>query len=89
MSVVSGLLHEGGEVKLANIVTLSRLASILPILLLLASGHAEMALALYIVAALTDLLDGWLARRSTRASDFGARLDGVVDNIFSITFVKP
>lgn len=87
MSVVEGLLHEGGKVKLANLVTLARLASILPILLLLASDHADMALALYIVAALTDLLDGWLARRSARASDFGARLDGVVDNIFSVALL--
>ena len=87
MSVVGGLLHEGGELKLANIITLARLASILPILLLLANDHAEMAFALYIVAALTDMLDGWLARRSSRASDFGARLDGVVDNIFSIALL--
>lgn len=87
MSVVTGLLHEGGEVKLANIVTLARLASILPILLLLASSHAVMALVLYCVAALTDMLDGWLARRSARASDFGAHLDGVVDNIFSMALL--
>ena len=79
-----GVLDEGAGLKLANLVTLSRLVSILPILLLLRAGQGRAALALYIVAALTDLVDGWLARRSGTASDFGARLDGVVDNLFSL-----
>lgn len=79
-----GVLDEGAGLKLANLVTLSRLVSILPILLLLRAGHGRAALALYIAAALTDLIDGWLARRSGTASDFGARLDGVVDNLFSL-----
>lgn len=87
MSVVQSLVHEGGAVKLANLITLARLVSILPILLLLETGHSQMALELYIAAALTDLLDGWLARRSARASDFGARLDGVVDNVFSVALL--
>jgi phosphatidylglycerophosphate synthase len=87
MNVVQSLLQEGGALKLANVVTLARLLSIIPIMLLLESGHGQMALELYIAAALTDFLDGWLARRSARASDFGARLDGVVDNIFSIALL--
>jgi phosphatidylglycerophosphate synthase len=87
MNVVQSLVHEGGAVKLANLITLARLLSIFPIMLLLATDHGQMALELYIAAALTDFLDGWLARRSARASDFGARLDGVVDNIFSIALL--
>jgi phosphatidylglycerophosphate synthase len=87
MSVAQSLVREGGAVKLANVITLARLVSILPILLLLETGHSQMALELYIAAALTDLLDGWLARRSGRASDFGARLDGLVDNIFSVALL--
>jgi phosphatidylglycerophosphate synthase len=87
MNVVQSIVHEGGALKLAKVITLARLVSILLILLLLETGHGQMALELYIAAALTDFLDGWLARRSARASDFGARLDGVVDNIFSVALL--
>ena len=38
--------------------------------------------ALYSLAGLTDALDGWLARRSGTASDFGARLDSIADLLF-------
>lgn len=81
------VLAEDGGVKLANLVTLSRGVLIAPIFLLLVFGHSLAALALYIVAAGTDLIDGWLARRSGRASAFGAQLDAAVDNLFSIAIL--
>ena len=87
MTPPSGLrqiLTEGGAWKLANLVTLSRGLLIAPVLALLLAGWRLSALALYAVAASTDLVDGWLARRSGRASAFGAQLDAVVDNLFSI-----
>lgn len=84
MTLGAGLLHEGGQVKFANLITLARLVSVIPILVLLSARHPQAAVSLYIISAITDLVDGWLARRSARASDFGARLDGVVDNIFSL-----
>jgi phosphatidylglycerophosphate synthase len=77
----------GGAPKLANLVTLSRAVLIAPIWALLAGGHPRMALGLYIVAASTDMLDGWLARRSGRSSAFGAQLDAVVDNLFSLAIL--
>ncbi|HEX5378996.1 MAG TPA: CDP-alcohol phosphatidyltransferase family protein [Phenylobacterium sp.] len=85
MRGVGGLiLGEGGAVKLANLVTLSRGVAVAPIALLLLAGHAGWALALYLAAAATDLADGWLARREGRASEFGAQLDAAVDNLFSV-----
>jgi CDP-diacylglycerol--glycerol-3-phosphate 3-phosphatidyltransferase len=81
------LVFEDGELKLANIVTLSRGLAIVPILVLLAAGHETWALMAYIAAALTDLVDGWLARMSGRASSFGAQLDAVVDNLFSLAIL--
>ena len=56
------VLAEEGRIKLANFVTLSRAALIAPILGLLAVSQTHAALGLYIVAATTDLADGWLAR---------------------------
>jgi phosphatidylglycerophosphate synthase len=78
---------EGGGLKLANFVTLSRGVLIAPVFGLLLAGQGYWALALYIVAAATDLVDGWLARRSGRSSDFGAQLDAVVDNLFSVAIL--
>ena len=78
------LWREGGAVKLANIVTLLRGFMILPIALLLLNGSRWVAIALYVLAVLTDGLDGWLARRSGRTSAFGATLDAVVDNVFAL-----
>lgn len=81
------VMTEGGGWKLANLVTLSRGLMIAPILALLLAGWRWSALALYAVAAATDLVDGWLARRSGRASAFGAQLDAVVDNVFSLAIL--
>lgn len=39
-------------------------------------------LVIYTFAGLTDALDGWLARKSGRASEFGARLDSISDLLF-------
>ena len=81
------IVVEDGRLKLANLVTLSRAALILPILGLLAAGRFDTALALYLLAAITDLADGWLARRTGQASAFGAQLDAMVDNLFSLAIL--
>lgn len=81
------VLAEYGDIKLANIVTLSRAALILPITVLLVVGLTHMALGLYLIAITTDAVDGWLARRTGRASAFGAQLDAAVDNLFSLAIL--
>jgi len=40
-----------------------------------------LALAIFIVASLTDWLDGWLARRSGQETTFGALLDPLADKV--------
>lgn len=80
-------IAEGGRLKLANLVTLSRAGLIVPVLTLLLLGRPHWALALYLLACSTDLIDGWLARRSGQASAFGAQLDAGVDNVFSLAIL--
>lgn len=60
---------------------------IAPILLLLLDGKQTPALGLYVLAALTDVFDGWIARNSGQASRFGAQLDAAVDNLFSLAIL--
>ena len=81
------LVVERGAFKSANAVTLSRALLIAPIFGLLWIGQPDWALALYVLAALTDLFDGWLARRFKQSSAFGAQLDAVVDNLFSVAIL--
>lgn len=83
-SFPASLIFEDGELKLANLVTLSRAVLIAPILVLLVLGLQTPALGLYTLAALTDALDGWIARGTGRASRYGAQLDAAVDNLFSL-----
>jgi phosphatidylglycerophosphate synthase len=81
------LVVERGAFKPANAVTLLRGVLIAPIFGLLWAGQARAALGLYVLAAATDLIDGWLARRFKQSSAFGAQLDAVVDNLFSVAIL--
>lgn len=66
---------------IADGLTWARLFSIIPISIFIIAEMQRWVLALYLLAALTDLLDGWFARRGTE-SKRGADLDGTVDLIF-------
>ena len=62
-----------------NVLSIFRLASS-PILLVLGwHGATSLFLTLFAVGLLTDVLDGWLARRWKQESDFGATLDQWAD----------
>ena len=70
---------------LPNILTLLRLAAapLVPLMFLfLSRPFADFAaLVLFLVAAITDWFDGYLARRWKQTSDFGAFLDPVADKL--------
>lgn len=76
--------------NLANILTLTRLA-LLPFMVLLFFLPWEWAawtcLALYLIGAATDWLDGWVARRYNQITEFGTFLDPITDKIFVVTLL--
>jgi CDP-diacylglycerol--glycerol-3-phosphate 3-phosphatidyltransferase len=75
----------------ANQVTLLRLVLLpLPVALVYRNTHAFMlgALAIYILLGLTDVLDGYLARKHG-STTLGALLDPVVDKIFLVAGFVP
>jgi len=72
--------------QIPNILTAARLPAVFLIALWTywAGVWASAALVLFIVAALTDIFDGWIARKLGAVSDFGRLMDALVDKIFII-----
>ena len=66
--------------RIPNFLSVSRIALCLP--LLLVDAMTLPFWVLYLIAGLTDILDGFLARRWGVESKFGARLDSLADFVF-------
>lgn len=72
----------GPRWNLANILTLTRLPLAAAGAYFLWRGeHAAVAIAFLAAAALTDVLDGLVARGLDQVTDFGKKLDPVVDKV--------
>ncbi len=81
----------GFTINLPNLLTLARIFSAplvcLFFLLQVSWGRSAAAL-VFLFAALTDVLDGWIARRYGKSTRFGAFLDPVADKlIVTVTLV--
>lgn len=71
-------------VNIPTIITFSRIVIILPFVLV-APKHPFLGALLFSVAALTDLLDGYLARRSKQVTKLGILLDPIADKLLVIS----
>ncbi|HMR29586.1 MAG TPA: CDP-alcohol phosphatidyltransferase family protein [Geminicoccaceae bacterium] len=67
--------------SIANLLTLARLACTVPLVLLLTQGQAVAAFWLFVVAALSDGVDGYIAKRFNGCSALGAVLDPAADKL--------
>jgi cardiolipin synthase (CMP-forming) len=67
--------------RLANQLTIARMVMIPLLITLLLSNHHGWALVVFILAGLTDALDGVIARRYQQSSSLGAILDPVADKL--------
>ncbi len=70
--------------NVADALTWARIISVVPITVLAAYGLEWWVFGVYIAAALTDLLDGWFARRGAPPKS-DADLDGIADVVLSFT----
>ena len=72
------------DLNAANVLTLVRVA-LIPVLvavLLSALPEADLLAALvFVIASATDALDGWLARRRSMVTSFGALMDPLADKL--------
>ncbi|MBT8084400.1 MAG: CDP-alcohol phosphatidyltransferase family protein [Woeseia sp.] len=66
---------------LPNAISILRIALVLPILWLLKEDKFVTALVLFILAAISDGIDGWLAKRFDWRTRLGALLDPIADKL--------
>lgn len=64
---------------LPNALTISRIVLAFVVLALLTRHGGRAAFFCFVVALITDFLDGWVARRLHAQSDFGEQLEGLAD----------
>ena len=71
----------------ANIITIIRI--LCSIALLFFPAFSTAFYVLYITAGVSDMIDGWVARRTHTASELGAKLDTIADIVFvAVCLVK-
>src|SRR5262245_10254195 len=84
-SSARGASVRAGLRALPNIISSSRV--LLAVAFVIASD-SEQRLVLVALAAATDFLDGWLARRANAATRWGALIDPIADRVFALVAVS-
>ncbi|HEY3215260.1 MAG TPA: CDP-alcohol phosphatidyltransferase family protein [Candidatus Eisenbacteria bacterium] len=82
--------REGYSLSALNLpltLTLLRVVLVPGIALFLLDRHLVLALAIFVVAALSDVADGWLARRWKQETRLGTVLDPLVDIVFNLAML--
>jgi CDP-diacylglycerol--glycerol-3-phosphate 3-phosphatidyltransferase len=78
------------NMNLPNKLTCIRMVMVIPFVICMLAGRAEgpfkwISLILFIAASLTDLVDGYLARRDNLVTNFGKFMDPLADKILTIS----
>ncbi len=71
--------------QLPNFLTLLRIAMVPVVVVLLGDRQYEAALFVFVLAGITDGLDGWIAKRYHLQSAFGAMLDPIADKLLLVS----
>ena len=67
---------------MANVITGLRI--LVSAVLLFCPVFSPIFYVLYLIAGLSDMVDGFIARKTNSVSEFGSRLDGVADFVFVV-----
>lgn len=68
--------------NLPNILSISRILLLIPIIFFFELGWYLSSTFVFVIAAISDFLDGYFARKNNQASDIGALLDLLADKLF-------
>jgi len=77
-------------INLPNLISLSRVPLLFVVAVLVflprleVPGTASLAFVIFVLTALTDWLDGYVARKFNRISDFGKLMDALTDKILMV-----
>jgi cardiolipin synthase (CMP-forming) len=77
--------REATELSIPNIITLGRIILVPIIVWAIASSQMEIALAIFLIAGVSDAVDGFLAKRFNMASELGALLDPLADKALLVS----
>ncbi|MGH7429356.1 MAG: CDP-diacylglycerol--glycerol-3-phosphate 3-phosphatidyltransferase, partial [Candidatus Methylomirabilaceae bacterium] len=84
----AGLEARDTNVNLPNLLTVSRIL-LIPVFVLLfwtpTPGRSLAAAVVFVIAAVTDLLDGYLARRRSQVTKLGRLLDPIADKLLVLS----
>jgi len=75
--------------QIPNTVTISRIIACIIAAISLVEGSYVSAILLYIYGAISDLIDGFLARRLNATTKLGQKLDPISDKIFALSLIMP
>jgi cardiolipin synthase len=71
--------------NIPNIITLARIILVPVIVWAIASNQMEIAFAVFVVAGISDAVDGFLAKRFNMTSELGALLDPLADKALLVS----
>jgi cardiolipin synthase len=84
--IAMGEAHEPGpRVSIPNLITLGRILLVPVMVWAIAAGEMRAAFVLFLVAGLSDLVDGFLAKRFNMATELGAYLDPLADKALIVS----
>ncbi len=68
-----------------NFITIGRLMIVPLVIMMIVQGNWQIAFALFVIAGISDAVDGFLARRFAMHSELGAYLDPVADKALLVS----
>ncbi|MGH1417774.1 MAG: CDP-alcohol phosphatidyltransferase family protein [Hyphomicrobiaceae bacterium] len=71
--------------SIPNLITLARVISVPVIFWLLVTDQTQLAFILFVVAGISDAVDGYLAKRFDWATELGAYLDPLADKLLIVS----
>lgn len=79
------LPRRGTFLSIPNLITMGRILSVPIVVWAIAAGHMRVAFLLFMAAAVSDAVDGFLAKRFGMTSELGAYLDPLADKALLVS----
>ena len=75
----------GAKLSIPNLITLARILLVPVVVWAIATGRMHLAFMLFLAAAISDAVDGFLAKRFGMMTELGAYLDPLADKVMIVT----